>query len=176
MVITNRASRTIWSNARSTYVIGPFFFSTNPANFLYVRPKIDKPSQNRKKCLKIRPKITNLPGLLHRGVGRILTAYIFYHNTMESERCQKKLIFISLFTQWPYISEEHELFHTCFNNFLISVYYLTVLWAPTTVKTRKAEFASDPTWSLSGRNIFIYFHAINKLRAYSFRISESSEF
>ena len=46
----------------------PFFFCTNPANFLYALPKIDKPAQNRKKCLKTRPKITNSSGLLHRGV------------------------------------------------------------------------------------------------------------
>ena len=67
MVIANRAADTIWSNVRGI-LSAPFFFSTNPANFLYTRPKIDKLAQNRKECPETRPKITNLPGLLRRDV------------------------------------------------------------------------------------------------------------
>ena len=46
----------------------PHFFSTKLPNFLYTHPKINKPAQNRKNCLKTRPKISYSSGLLHRGV------------------------------------------------------------------------------------------------------------
>ena len=53
----------------------------------------------------------------------------------------KYSISISLFTQWPYMSEEH--FYTYFDNFLLA--YLTTLWAAT-VKIGSNDLTSDPMW------------------------------